>query len=948
MNNNTCGCNAGIPIMPPPHTTGPAGCHGHVGNNFPFIKPAHGMYESCCGIPEEHKHIPQSYPASGRFKGNAFATVDNNAYLIDTSDTSYGPFIPIADTINTKVCQHNVESCIDLTATFDMMESSAPNPARLNFLAGCIANKYPDLDGDLPIIKSGFVFKVNYTILDTCNNELYHGSKETFIDHSTFHFTDVNEVYVQSFRGALIENLCNLDYRGTYYFHIKNVELFALVVDTHSHYTEANPFYTWADNSTRIILMHDQINNTMFDRRVLIGTCDIEKSFLFHSNITTRFKLTFNAFTTTYIPTGDTSIVWNALNNPTNETIEDLAHRVHDLEKFIGMMSHKKACRSVVPIQDYLYEIHYDDIDYNFGKYYLKDRYTDFGACSAVRKDNLFGRNYDWYYNHTAYAVVRVDKSIATKYASIGVAGGIPEFNPQNIIDGKHPELYGVLPFITLDGINECGVVANLNVVPSGDYGITSGTVPVVEHKDTICVLMVVRYILDKFASAKEAVEYLRDYVSIYAPNKSTGIQQEIHIMVADKLNTYIIEFIDNKMMISDMNITYSGRTYMTNFYLFRTAMSDGHIDVNSITPYGSGVERYNIITDNIDDVEDIDSMMRLMRKLNFTNTYKMTTNPVWKTEFTSRDLGLTVTTPLSAFMPLINKARQAYETRMRDDPKTWQTCHNAVYDMEGLSLHLLAQEEASDNVKIFSFPIEFTSDDAAKIKQLLIDVAELKKQLDEDGEKIADYEKIIADHEKRITKLEQIPLALVPYVPGKEYTAGQLTWTHYGALYQVRKNYTASTSKPTADDNLEYDASRGYLTQISGGGDVPIDVHELIERIEAMEKELDAFYTKDQLDEKLDQKVSTVDGKGLSTNDYTDEDKELVHSQFKKQIFFGSHLEFPNIGEEDVLYVAKDEYMTYIWDNEKQAYVNNDEQIDGNTIQGILNDYDAILLNNE
>jgi hypothetical protein len=35
--------------------------------------------------------------------------------------------------------------------------------------------------------------------------------------------------------------------------------------------------------------------------------------------------------------------------------------------------------------------------------------------------------------------------------------------------------------------------------------------------------------------------------------------------------------------------------------------------------------------------------------------------------------------------------------------------------------------------------------------------------------------------------------------------------------------------------------------------------------------------YTKQEIDEKVNSKVSIVSGKGLSTNDYTDEDKELV-----------------------------------------------------------------------
>lgn len=41
-----------------------------------------------------------------------------------------------------------------------------------------------------------------------------------------------------------------------------------------------------------------------------------------------------------------------------------------------------------------------------------------------------------------------------------------------------------------------------------------------------------------------------------------------------------------------------------------------------------------------------------------------------------------------------------------------------------------------------------------------------------------------------------------------------------------------------------------------------------------------------------------------------------------QESIVFGNHYEFPEVGKENILYVAKDEKKTYIWDNEVNHYV--------------------------
>lgn len=365
-----------------------------------------------------------------------------------------------------------------------------------------------------------------------------------------------------------------------------------------------------------------------------------------------------------------------------------------------------ESASKITKVQDYLYEITYNSLDWEYGKSFMKKQYTDnSGGCSSVRKGNFYGRNYDWSYDECAYFVIRVNKSKSTKYSSIGMTGGsFAELTKDFVESGVYSDLYRVLPFITVDGINECGVVISSNVVPAGDMGLTTGTTPTVSKRDEMCVKMLIRYILDNFATAQDAVEYTQKYISLYAPNRSDGFKQELHIIVADKNKTYLLEFINNELIVSDMSVVYNGRTYMTNFYLQNTNVNaQGHINFNSVTDYGAGLERYNIIADNFNSISTLQGMTSLLHSLYYTNIYLSTTNPVWLTEFVGEEYGLKVTSPPSAFDSIISQARQAYATRTRNG-LLWQTCHSAVYDIDKRELNLLVQEESTDKQKKFTY----------------------------------------------------------------------------------------------------------------------------------------------------------------------------------------------------------------------------------------------------
>lgn len=81
-----------------------------------------------------------------------------------------------------------------------------------------------------------------------------------------------------------------------------------------------------------------------------------------------------------------------------------------------------------------------------------------------------------------------------------------------------------------------------------------------------------------------------------------------------------------------------------------------------------------------------------------------------------------------------------------------------------------------------------------------------------------------------------------------------------------------------------------------------------------------DVQNVKQMLDDLYSTKVETVPGKGLSTNDFTDAYKEKIDS-IKDQIYFSTYLEFPNVGEENILYIDKDNNVSYLWDDTNKIY---------------------------
>lgn len=365
-------------------------------------------------------------------------------------------------------------------------------------------------------------------------------------------------------------------------------------------------------------------------------------------------------------------------------------------------------------VSDYLFELNFDELDYDFGKKWIEEHYkVPTVGCSSVHKGNLVGRNLDFFYCWDVDTIIRV-KSSKKHYASIGVSSAVSQMTKDFIEKNKTSDLYKALPFTIVDGINENGLYVSTNIIAM-QKGKTIGTLPLKTKKDSICMSMLPRYILDHYSNAKEAVEGIRDYISVYGNKRLWALNMEAHFMIADQNSTYVLEFVDNQVVI------HEDVHYLTNFFVHDVVFNDdgkvyspatqdaqhNAIITNHVQEEGQGLERWNLIVDNYNSLSSLNDMIDLMKnKLNYNNSYTFTKN-VWYTEFTGPNSRgyLTVASPVADYNYVLTVAREMFKNRNRDAGHSgvWHTTHTSVYDLLSKTLYLY---DSSEDGKQYKFSL--------------------------------------------------------------------------------------------------------------------------------------------------------------------------------------------------------------------------------------------------
>lgn len=299
--------------------------------SFPFMNNNHYNCDCC-------KHMvppppPPAHNASGFMKENAFTIVNSIPYVYDNTSVKYGQFTSVSENIITKVVQRPEDSCLNLQATFDMTNSHNANAVMNHYLVQIMQNKYKTLNGILPVVKSFTKFKLYYTITDSQGGTIREDSEIVTSHDMKLHATDIDDYLVTSCTNLLVTNIPAMDYQGLYTLTLTKIEAYVDYIDTQSHISEGlNPYYQFINTNAKIAIQHETIVNTTADGELLIASCDINKAFAFQSNLTTRLKVSFNAYMSNVISTENTFTVWEALNEPTEAVIADLKASIETLK----------------------------------------------------------------------------------------------------------------------------------------------------------------------------------------------------------------------------------------------------------------------------------------------------------------------------------------------------------------------------------------------------------------------------------------------------------------------------------------------------------------------------------------------------------------------------------------------------------------------------------------
>lgn len=323
-------------------------------------------------------------------------------------------------------------------------------------------------------------------------------------------------------------------------------------------------------------------------------------------------------------------------------------------------------------VDDYLYEIHYKDYIYDENLETITN-IEEFG-CSSVKNGDFYGRNFDFIFSDVPEFVIKVDKN-KNRHASIGVSN-LSGIHKGDDIENKYKHKLELLPNFTLDGINDSGVISSINVVPKEDTAPITGTNPSGEKLNTA---FIVRYILDNADSADHAIELLKEK-NIYG---DMGEHYNLHVMIADKDKTYVVEFIDNKMVAEEKK---GNEQIMTNFY----------VNLEELTENSAGVERYQILKGNYDEGNTFEGMWNLMQKVKYSKAYLLDSK--WYSEFVPQS-ALKDKTKLNELKDsskdlLINYwVARTYDERTPANQSYWFTTHNSVYDIKVKKLRVTIQE---------------------------------------------------------------------------------------------------------------------------------------------------------------------------------------------------------------------------------------------------------------
>ena len=307
-------------------------------------------------------------------------------------------------------------------------------------------------------------------------------------------------------------------------------------------------------------------------------------------------------------------------------------------------------------------------------------------GCSSVVNGNFVGRNMDYFNTPAPYFMVWTDAgqdhyaSLAMSFAPLNIEKFVESSQtaPDDINHYNTPEQLGRLTTMALDGVNEKGVCCATLAVDATDANNTcKGTNP---GAPEISLYMVCRYVLDHAATAEEAIELLKK-CSIRVMDPEIGF----HWIIADRNRCYIVEVVNDRLQYTDK------RNVITNCLHTQPGLNS----------HPWGYERLQILEEHYHEGTSVEGMYNLMRRVHFSQAYRLDTKPYWYSEKTGlNDDGSDITVQTPRYDPALRKMMEEDAAALKvvtpeNNPRMlWETTYCNVYDMENKTMRIMMHEK--------------------------------------------------------------------------------------------------------------------------------------------------------------------------------------------------------------------------------------------------------------
>lgn len=338
----------------------------------------------------------------------------------------------------------------------------------------------------------------------------------------------------------------------------------------------------------------------------------------------------------------------------------------------------------------------YTKIDYSYERKLNKDRFDNWGGCTAIAKNidgnTIIGRNMDLTVSDKAAYVFKTD--IKGKYKTINLSYTYRDYamDYKDAINGLSEDFYNFLPFISDDVMNEKGLYIEVNMRPGeGSKFSCSGTSPSSDERVYMFSLPI--YIGLNAANIDEALEYIKT-LDIYSKNGYWNFA----FMIADATGRYgVLEFSDNKAYWNE------GQNAQANFYI-----AD---ELSAKNTLRSGVGRYNYVRERIDEVKNKDDMFNLINDVRYSRTYSSDAKFDVRSEFVDSQetcnhaddapwtYDYVMEDPDGKVARCINKIREFYPYTTRDELKAagfWEATFTEVVDIKNREIRVRFFEDDS------------------------------------------------------------------------------------------------------------------------------------------------------------------------------------------------------------------------------------------------------------